>query len=258
MHPSNLPDQSTLVHSRILQLPSPDLSRSSPLKISRKLSASELLEAFSPKPSPPKKPQSCLSTSKCEIAMSDARSLRRKEKVSYTVSDDSDVTGSPSGASSTFSPGRKSRRVRKITELSDDELEEIEPPKTPPPRTSSAGHSLRQHKDLHLSLRAQQNGDKPVLKKRKLSRGTQNQQQKDSIRVAAPIPQRTARNEIRDTIASKTAIHRASFFVSKKDYFLPLLPSSNYITKLAEQRSQDGKSEDLTVPYEAITTQPKG
>ena len=179
------------------------------------------------------------------------RELRRKEPVSYQISDDSDNGGSPSGVDSTFSTPQK----RKLVYI-EDEVEEIEPEKTPPPRQSTMGHSLRQHKDLHLSLRAQENADKPAAKKRKsLSRAPRRLPANRST-LAQPM---TARNEVRDIIATETTARRSRFFVAKKGYFLPLLPDGNHVQRLVEQRAQvyDGV-EEFETPYEALSEQPRG
>ena len=186
------------------------------------------------------------------------RALRQKEPITYAVSDDSDTTKSPSAVSSAFSSPYKIKRTRNVIDLEEDEVEEIVPPKTPPPRLSSAGHSLRQHGELHLSLRAQENGDKPALKKRKLSRPSSQKRIRVFSNITTIAP-RTARNEVRNAIASQTTAKRASFFVAKKDYFLPLLPEGNHITRLVEQHKHSDSSDDTaTVPYEALTKQPTG
>lgn len=181
------------------------------------------------------------------------RRLRHKEKpVSYEISSDSDSTDPASQLDSSFSSPEKPARKRvSIVDL-EDELEEIEPPKTPPPRLSAAGHSLRQHNDLKLSLQARENADKPVLKKRKITR----QKSKNILKPSAPAAPRTARNEIRDHIATETAGKRAKFFVAKKDLFLPLLPDGNHIQKLVAQAGNEGKDE--SEPYEVIEKQPAG
>ena len=199
--------------------------------------------------------------------MSKSRALRQKEKISYTISDDSDGAESPSVVSSAFSSPQKPRRTRNIVDLEDDEQDDVlvvERPATPPPRISTAGHSLRQPKDLHLSLRAQENGDKPVLKKRRLS-APKNRQQKPGLVSDTPkdtIIVRTARNDTRDFIAKETAVRRARFFVAKKDYFLPLLPEHNHIKKLVDEAQQQQRVLNVQpkaiVPYESITEQPKG
>ena len=168
--------------------------------------------------------------------------------MSYEISDDED--GPPStNAGSTFSTPQKP-----IVYLEEEyELySESEPAGTPPPRQSSAGHSLRQRSDLHLSLRAQENGDKAVARKLKSHR-------KKQVQRSAPAPPRTARNEVRDQIASETAAKRANFFIAKKEYFLPLLPDSNHVQRLVDQRNElYGGVKELGFPYEAFTTQPQG
>ena len=179
------------------------------------------------------------------------RELRRKEPVSYHISDDSDNGGSPSGGDSNFSTPQKRTLV-----YIEDEIEEIEPERTPPPRQSTVGHSLRQHKDLHLSLRAQENADKPVVaKRRKLLPKAPRRSLANRKIVPQPL---TARNEVRDIIATETTAKRSRFFVAKKDYFLPLLPEGNHVQRLVEQRAEvyDG-IEELDTPYEALAEQPQ-
>lgn len=226
------------------------------IQLSSNTTASDLLAAFSSTPQPKKDPPPWITSAKYPIAMSEyGRNLRTKKRVSYQISDDSDSVPSPSVASSSFSTPQKFRAGSNSYEVVEPET-----PKTPPPRFSSAGHSLRQHHDLHLSLRAQENADKPVLKKRRISR---KQPKKvliieDGDEIAEPKSQKTARNEIRDMIATETLRKRANFLVAKKDYFLPLLPESNQISRLVEERSQSDQSEDLSVAYEAIQHQPQG
>lgn len=228
--------------------------------------ASDVLAAFSPRPQPPKLVGLPMSPPKVEITMSKRRELRQKEKILYTISDDSDGAVSPSVVSSAFSTPQNPRWAYNIIDLEDDEDEELqvtERPGTPPPRLSTAGHSLRQPKDLHLSLRAQENGDKPVLKRKRPS-ATRSKQQKprlisDAPKVANIV--RTARNDTRDFIAKETTVKRARFFVAKKDYFLPLLPEHNHVKKLVEDAQQHQAFNVQQVPiasYESLKAQPKG
>ena len=221
--------------------------------------ASEILAAFSPRPQPPKKVQNLGTPPKFEITMSgDRRDLRRKPRISYSVADDSDDSDPLSVPSSTFITPQKKARTRKVIDLDDeeDEVVEIEPPTTPPPRVSSAGHSLRQHKELHLSLKAQENGDKPIVKKRDSKR------KKSIPKLLSDAPPqahtRTVRNGIRDTIATETTAKRARYFVAKKDYFLPLLPENNHIKKLVDQSLGGSMEAEAVVPYELLETQPAG
>lgn len=235
-----------------------DTACSPRIQFSRTTTASEILAAFSPKSQSQKEQQPWVAAPRFPITMTDGRGLRHKERVTYQISDDSDSEKSPSAADSTFSSPQKPRRVRigNIINLEEDEIDDIEPAKTPPPRLSSAGHSLRQHSDLHLSLRAQENGDKPSRKKRRLSQPSKRRSGVAVESQTAP-PTRTARNEIREMIATETGGKRSNFFVAKKDYFLPLLPDGNHIQRLAEQHSDEQETR-VIVPYEALEHQPKG
>ena len=222
----------------------------------KKITASDLLASFSPKSQSKKESQPWVPSPRLPIAMAlPRRDLRRKEPVHYQISASGD-SDSPESADSAFSTPQKRRRSRGTNVIDlEEESAETEPPKTPPPRVSSAGHSLRQHRDLHLSLRAQENGDKPVAKRRRLPRKSDQTRGKD-----VQHQPRSARNEIRETISRETAVKRANFFVAKKDYFLPLLPASNSISRLVEARHTAGQTgdEDATIPYEALEKQPAG
>lgn len=243
-------------------LSSPTLSNeltSTPKVQSSRKAASDLLASFSPISQSKKESQVWPISPQFPITMSDQkRQLRRKEPVHYeiSISGDSEDAESPS---STFSSPTKRRKSRvSIVDL-EEESTESEPPKNPPPRVSSAGHLLRQPKDLHLSLRAQENADNPRAKKRKIS----NRRSKKSVtsqKTEIQPSQKTARNEIRENISRETAVKRANFYVAKKEYFLPLLPQSNSINKLVEARNAAGQhgNEDLTIPYEALEQQPEG
>lgn len=212
--------------------------------------AAQLLAAFSPtsSKSPMKIPVPASEPPKYNIKMIQPRDLRRKQPVSYEISDDDDAVQS-SNADSTFpTPQKPIVYLEEESEV----YSEPEPAGTPPPRQSSAGHSLRQRSALHLSLRAQENGDRQTTTKRRIRR-------KKQVQRSVPAPPRTARNEVRDAIASETTAKRANFFVAKKDYFLPLLPEGNHVQRLVDQRNEQyGGIEELGVPYEAFSTQPQG
>jgi SWI/SNF-related matrix-associated actin-dependent regulator of chromatin subfamily A member 5 len=74
----------------------------------------------------------------------------------------------------------------------------------------------------------------------------------------------TSRQAIRSNIAAETEARRANFIISKKDYFLPLLPENNYVEKLVNRR-RNGQlrkgnkyEEEGIYEYEAIDKQPEG
>jgi SWI/SNF-related matrix-associated actin-dependent regulator of chromatin subfamily A member 5 len=60
---------------------------------------------------------------------------------------------------------------------------------------------------------------------------------------------------VRKDIAEHTKPKRDAFLLDHKDLFLPLLPSTNYINKLARQ--QEAKLPPV-VPYRSLTVQPEG
>lgn len=187
--------------------------------------------------------------------MAENRGLRRKERVSYHVSDPDDSESAESPSTNGFGTPRKPRRVLTLDSENDEEID-IEPDITPPPRVSLGHHVLRQRKQLQPSFRAQENGDRKRFRRRKVSR--RSKASLVSSDASAEI-QMSARNEIRNEIATETARKRANFFVAKKDYFLPLLPETNHIKRLADERrhSEEGEK-DLSIPYEALEHQPLG
>ncbi|PVH92788.1 hypothetical protein DM02DRAFT_619713 [Periconia macrospinosa] len=63
----------------------------------------------------------------------------------------------------------------------------------------------------------------------------------------------TARTRLREEIAQKTKVKADNFLVANKDYFLPLLPERNYISRLVTKAKSTS-----TVPYQAIKQQPEG
>ncbi|PQE10169.1 ISWI chromatin-remodeling complex ATPase ISW2 protein [Rutstroemia sp. NJR-2017a WRK4] len=122
------------------------------------------------------------------------------------------------------------------------------------------GRSLRKRKPNN-SLKAQENGWSPEKSRRSVA-----------DRVTADVgfdlselnftPIASKRREIRREIANETTGRRNTFLVDKKDFWLPLLPENNYISKLIEkykQMSEDELSKLPSVqPYEELTKQPKG
>ncbi|KAI4246783.1 MAG: hypothetical protein L6R40_001812 [Gallowayella cf. fulva] len=208
------------------------------------------------------------------------RQLRRKSAITYEISSDSDteeITGQNDSPFGTPQKPIRARQRRSIIDLDDETDTEstASPAKTPPPRLSTAGHSLRQHKELHLSLRAQENGDKRSRRRNKTSKRPKKLNLTSG--AARPVPVKSERAQIRNAIATGTAAKRHNFLISHKNLFLPLLPAKNQITKLIEQRKVDSseadilalsdgidrlntshdQQEDLSVPYEELT-QPEG
>ncbi|KAL8872769.1 MAG: hypothetical protein Q9174_001660 [Haloplaca sp. 1 TL-2023] len=205
--------------------------------------------------------------------------LRSKAPMSYEISSDSDEPTASATTESNFGTPEKPVRIRKPKVISIDEESDTDqtqsPVKSPPPRISTRGHSLRSRDELHLSLRAQENGDKPRRKKKHGTLPARKSHSKPKMpKTAQP---KTGRAEIREIIATETAAKRNNFFIARKQLFLPLLPERNFVSKLLEQRRvarQDrdavteannfqtlqhpADDEDLSVPYEELKQQPKG
>jgi SWI/SNF-related matrix-associated actin-dependent regulator of chromatin subfamily A member 5 len=219
-------------------------------------SAEELLALFSPTPQPQKKLHVLQQRQQqYEIKMSSPRRLRHKATVTYVISDESE-NDSDSYAEKERSSGRgRGRPKRQKTDSSSEEDITEEEAATPPPRVSSAGHSLRQHSQIKQSLVGKENADKPRRKKKR-GRG------RPRVSDSAPAPRvKTERNKIRDEIAAGTAVKRAAFFAQHKDAFLPLLPERNQIVKLLDELDVDGEDKDETekvIAYEEIKEQPDG
>lgn len=67
----------------------------------------------------------------------------------------------------------------------------------------------------------------------------------------------TSRNEIRETIASETRAKENNFLLHNRHFFMPLLPESNYITKLLETpQGQSLSGEEIA--YQEVNCQPEG
>ena len=74
---------------------------------------------------------------------------------------------------------------------------------------------------------------------------------------SAPTPKRTERSRIQNSIANDTQAKRNAFIVAHEEFFAPLLPEVNYLTKLQHLRSAKNDPEAETSPYVEIS-QPKG
>ncbi|KAF2845503.1 ISWI chromatin-remodeling complex ATPase-like protein ISW2 [Plenodomus tracheiphilus IPT5] len=74
-----------------------------------------------------------------------------------------------------------------------------------------------------------------------------------STRAPPPRKLDTARQRLRDEIAQRSRTKANNFLVANKDYFLPLLPPSNQVARLAAK----GDAGPI-VKYEELTEQPEG
>ncbi len=84
---------------------------------------------------------------------------------------------------------------------------------------------------------------------------------KNPFRNSDKPAKKSDRQELRQKIAETTEVKRRRYLIEKKDYFFPLLPEHNYITKIAAAQdalSEDERAEEVSIPYEQLTEQPKG
>ena len=223
--------------------------------------ASEFLARFAPKDQKKTTQPSSTAREQYALTMTSPKRLRHKARISYADSPDpaspsSGSAGSDFSSSAHYSAPKQGRKRALVDfEDSDDEIQLVTP-KTPPPRVSSAGHFLRQHSDLHLSLRATENADKPIQHKKR-SHVQPAAKRRRAVRtqdIGIFGPEKSARAGIREAIANKTTGRKNAFFVANQEYFLPLLPQTNHIQRLSE-RYQDRPD---TQPYELVSRQPTG
>ena len=193
--------------------------------------------------------------------MEKPRRLREKAPISYEISSDSEDELAPSIGGSAFSSPAKNDQDGGVIDLMSpsEEEDELAFVTASGPRTSSAGHSLRERQDLRQSDRALSNADRPRKKHRKLFRATQS-----LLSQKLQVRPKTQRVEVRNAATKETTRKRNNFLLAHKDIFLPLLPDHNHISKLADQANQQmgddtaGKEDSLEVPYEVLSQQPLG
>ena len=114
-------------------------------------------------------------------------------------------------------------------------------------RRSSAGRSLRPRRKSGLSLGGQENA---------LSLATS---PKAHVRIVKGVilnAAKSSRIEITDDeFTESIKVKRDNFFGTKKDLFLPLLPSTNYIQKLIDAPHS---TEESIIPNKILKDQPQG
>lgn len=155
------------------------------------------------------------------------------------------------------------------------ELESLDTPQLHTPQRQETTTTANDVEDIEFALPKRA---RPGLRERKPNmslKATENvyttpqrprsQKKKSAIEqlVGADLtPVVSNRTAVRNEIASKTTALRNRFLVEKKDFWLPLLPSNNYIRKLVEKHNAL-PAEELaklpdTSPYVEIDAQPKG
>ncbi|KAI9827169.1 MAG: hypothetical protein M1832_005305 [Thelocarpon impressellum] len=196
-----------------------------------------------------------------------ARDTTEKPSILYVALDDSDDDPTMNGKLAFSSPrarrGRQNARPVVVSVEDEDEEDSASfalPQSSPiPARVSLAGPTLRPRASLNLFQKATENGKRNSIKRRKAYA-------KKPVHNAAPLPD--SRQGIRLAIAAESAVKRTKFFLVKKDYFLPLLPENNHITRLLSKENAGadanahnggtGHEDDQLEPYQEIEDQPQG
>lgn len=141
--------------------------------------------------------------------------------------------------------------------MSEDELQ-LAAKETPKPRRRSKAAPSQDGEEVKMETRKKESTKGPRRSLRGKDHILQSDTMKDEL-AASPAkkkatPRRlkpdTARQRLRDDIASQTRAKGNNFLVAHKDYFLPLLPPNNHVSKLTANAP--------IVEYEELTEQPKG
>jgi SNF2 family DNA or RNA helicase len=157
-------------------------------------------------------------------------------------------------------PKPRQQRKQQVVDISvsEDELQKETQPLAEAQRQSRPTSTYSSERE-ELKMENRKKVDRP----RRSTRGKDNILQSDMLidelatsprkpKPRAP-PRRkpdTARQRLRDDIAAQTKAKANNFLAAHKDYFLPLLPAHNYVSKL--------KATAPIVKYEELTEQPKG
>ncbi|KAJ4335268.1 hypothetical protein N0V95_008953 [Ascochyta clinopodiicola] len=193
------------------------------------------------------------------------RSLRHRPAPSYTV-----LSPSPSASPESLPvKAEKKTATRKLppkqaatetvptnTPSSEDELAR-------PVRARGYKKNLRSndtYSDVKMEARKKRDDDAPRRRSgrhtRVLESDTLQAQQRPTPtkrKTAQPPKLDTARARLRDDIAHKSKVKANNFLFAHKDYFLPLLPPHNYVTKLLRNHKAKPIAE-----YEELKEQPEG
>ncbi|KAF2129671.1 ISWI chromatin-remodeling complex ATPase ISW2 [Dothidotthia symphoricarpi CBS 119687] len=203
------------------------------------------------------------------------RALRQQTAPNYAASEPS-TASSPDASVATPDP-KPSKRTRRATvkdtpssptseqdpeeasDSSEDELARSVRPVRTRGWKASARSSAR-YSDLKMEARKKDKAD-DGLRRSTRSRKS-NILESDTLDITPPpsskrkaLPRKldTARARLRDDIAHKTKAKADNFLVANKDFFLPLLPPTNYVSRLVTRH--DAKP---IVEYTELTDQPEG
>ncbi|KAF2659144.1 hypothetical protein K491DRAFT_216268 [Lophiostoma macrostomum CBS 122681] len=181
------------------------------------------------------------------------RELRARPSLNYAVSALTEDVSSEASAVPT-----PQKLALQKTDSSGDEL--AEPVSVP--SSNGRKEAKTSHKDEELKMEARKKG-KAEAPRRSLRSRKSNIIESDTIDELAQTPIKkkvplrpkldTARQRLKDDIATQSKAKANNFLVANKEYFLPLLPTNNHVSKLVEKG--DAKP---VVEYKALTEQPRG
>lgn len=219
------------------------------------LSASRLLQLFGAKASP------------SSISQMERSSRAPQKQISYVMSDDSDKNERQSPRGSLFTtPGiSPTKSAHSTNQDSGDELnnDTIIVASNLATSTTTSGRSLPPRSTRKLVNYARPNRTSSATPKQGRKRKAEDIiasdmmpeiQDKKSKKIA-PVKPDTARNRVREDIATQTKAKRDTFLSFHRDYFLPVLPASNYVSKLVHVKTDDDV-ERTVVPNRQLTEQP--
>lgn len=187
--------------------------------------------------------------------------LRQRPSLSYAVSDLSTSESAPNSSSSSgFSIAEHApERSAAATDTSDqDSNDTSEDDLARPIRTARTSHPKYQVDELKMENRTKERPHPPrrSARNRKSDILASDTVQPPATTQRSARPPRkldTARARLRGAIAQQSKAKADSFLAANKDYFLPLLPAHNYVSKLVA--SNHPRS---TVEYEHLRRQPQG
>ncbi|KAK5108984.1 hypothetical protein LTR62_007618 [Meristemomyces frigidus] len=204
---------------------------------------SDLLHAFGARQSPSSASRiSSASRMQRELTGRDARP---RSSVNYAESTDTSTPNDSPRSNFSYEDAASSKTSSPPKSDNDtgDQLDTTETIVVAPPRSGTRNMPAR-------ATRSQMSYAKPVRKITKKKHNIKKRKGNDLLKSdTAP----TARNQIRQDIFDHTRPKREAYIMANKDFFLPVLPPSNYLTKLRQSNP-----EAEVVKYRTVEKQPAG
>lgn len=128
---------------------------------------------------------------------------------------------------------------------------------SPPPPTATIENAANSRRSSRIQTLDKEKATATPIRRRSSTRRTSTRilysDTTDVMDVTPPKSvKKSARATVRQEILEITKPKRDAFLLTHKDYFTPVLPANNYVTKLENDASK------LVTEYEALTEQPKG